>query len=289
MPACSHPPSAPVVRPRLEGDLRACVQILEAVHRADAYPTHWPDDPEAVADPTWAARCVGGRGRRGDRGSRRAACPPSNPAEITRLSRRCSGSGVSESRRALLAAARGNAADRGLQPVIEVVDTNRAAVALYEREGWKLITSEPWADARAEPGILLLRFAGPRELLSARATSARELRRPEDRDCERSPIVRARPTGRGGTTPPRGIAPSSAALVVEAVEVVGEPDRVGRKESLRPAALGRLAHDLREVRQPLDLAPFSSAASVAPRAGRPDLRPRRCAESRQSGRAPYWT
>jgi GNAT superfamily N-acetyltransferase len=44
--------------------------------------------------------------------------------------------------RALLAAAVGHARVRGLQPVLDVVDDGKAAIALYEGSGWKLAGTE---------------------------------------------------------------------------------------------------------------------------------------------------
>src|SRR5690349_17342941 len=39
------------VRPRTDDDLEQCVLILEQVHRADAYPMFWPEDPAKWLSP----------------------------------------------------------------------------------------------------------------------------------------------------------------------------------------------------------------------------------------------
>jgi hypothetical protein len=47
------------------------------------------------------------------------------------------------------------------------------------------------------------------------------------------------------------LALENAVLVVEAVEVVGDPDRV-RGQRLRPSMLGGVGRDRRQLQQPLD-------------------------------------
>ncbi len=39
---------------------------------------------------------------------------------------------------------------RGLRPVLDVVETNRDAIRLYERRGWQRVFTEPWREARDE-------------------------------------------------------------------------------------------------------------------------------------------
>ncbi|MEU4695882.1 GNAT family N-acetyltransferase [Nonomuraea dietziae] len=41
-----------MIRPRVQGDLAACVSVLRAVHEGDGYPANWPDDPEGWLTPT---------------------------------------------------------------------------------------------------------------------------------------------------------------------------------------------------------------------------------------------
>jgi GNAT superfamily N-acetyltransferase len=134
------------------------LRILDAVHRADAYPTHWPEDPQSWLTPSgllgaWVAEVdnlIAGHV---------ALRAGARPAEITRLfvAGESRGRGVG---RALLEIALREAAVRGLKPEIEVVETNRAAIALYERAGWRRISSEPWVDA-ADGRTLLHRYTAP--------------------------------------------------------------------------------------------------------------------------------
>ena len=54
---------------------------------------------------------------------------------------------------------------RGLHPALDVVDTNAAAIALYERADWTRVASEPWPHPPA--GRRLLYFVAPRPAGSA--------------------------------------------------------------------------------------------------------------------------
>lgn len=52
------------VRPREDGDIAACIEVLAEVHRLDGYPTHWPLDPVAFIAPdyeidAWVAHVSG--------------------------------------------------------------------------------------------------------------------------------------------------------------------------------------------------------------------------------------
>jgi len=60
-------------------------------------------------------------------------------------------------------------------PVIDVVETNRSAVSLYEREGWRLVSSETLGrhDRSRRPAAPLRRAASV-----GRATSGREASTP---------------------------------------------------------------------------------------------------------------
>ncbi len=88
-----------------------------------------------------------------------AGLPPEQLAAITRLfvSLDSRGTGVG---RELLDAACLEAAARGLRPALDVVETNRAAIRLYERRGWKRVLSEPWAAAQ-DGKTLLHYYVGP--------------------------------------------------------------------------------------------------------------------------------
>src|SRR5262249_42862519 len=56
---------------------------------------------------------------------------------------------------ALFDAACAEAVARGLRPELVVAETDRAAIRLYERGGWRLVAREPWD---VNPEIGLLRF-----------------------------------------------------------------------------------------------------------------------------------
>lgn len=165
------------VRPRVDGDVDACIRILEAVHRQDGYPTHWPSDPVRWLSPrelleAWVAE--DDRGPVGHIVLRAATADPSAavwsnatglPAErlvaTTRffVSRERRGAGVGGK---LLDAACVSAASRGLRPALDVVGTNRDAIRFYEHRGWQCVHSEVWADAH-DGETMLHHYVAPRD------------------------------------------------------------------------------------------------------------------------------
>ncbi len=149
------PPRRCVVRRRTDRDLGACVRVLAAVHERDGYPVNWPDHPGGwLTQPTlilaWVAvldgRVVGHVGlSRSDAGdvapglwSTREGVGIAATAVVSRLfvapAARGHGIGV-----LLMARAAGEARDRGLHPVLDVVASDTAAASLYERLGWGLL------------------------------------------------------------------------------------------------------------------------------------------------------
>lgn len=140
------------LRPRADGDLSSCVSLLRAVHDADGYPVHLPEDPASfltVPDSLGAWVALGDGEVIGHVLLRPAmnakamavACgatglPEERLAVVARLfvSPRARRSGVG---RALLARSAHEAWVRRRQPVLDVVGDATAAVALYEREGWR--------------------------------------------------------------------------------------------------------------------------------------------------------
>ncbi|MER6509321.1 GNAT family N-acetyltransferase [Nonomuraea sp. NPDC001636] len=139
------------VRPRTPSDLSACTDALALVHAADRYPVDWPADPQGWLTPgdllrAWVAveegRVLGHVGLAG------------------------TGEGPQVTRLFVVPAARG----RGLAPLLldtvrkaagtpvllEVSDEGRAAVALYERLGWRRVgsTRARWLNAAGEPALL---------------------------------------------------------------------------------------------------------------------------------------
>ncbi|WP_200304244.1 GNAT family N-acetyltransferase [Streptomyces adelaidensis] len=149
--------AAPYVRPRTDHDLGDCVRVLAEVHERDGYPVNWPDHPDEwlaqrslVA--TWVAeldaRIVGqvglSRSAEGDAApglwSARAGVGVDRTAVVNRLfvapSARGRGIGA-----LLMGRAVGEARARGLHPVLDVVASDTAAAALYERLGWRLLAT----------------------------------------------------------------------------------------------------------------------------------------------------
>ena len=141
------------------------MRVLADVHRADGYPTYWPDDPARWLSPSgmlgsWVAenegRVVGHvalatvrPGHAAEIWSGAAGVPRARLGSTSRLFVAHGARGAGEGS-ALLDAVCAEADRRGLHPVLDVVETNVAAIRLYERRGWRRVHSEPWADARDE-------------------------------------------------------------------------------------------------------------------------------------------
>ncbi|SEU25694.1 GNAT family N-acetyltransferase [Nonomuraea wenchangensis] len=138
-----------LIRPRTPGDLEACVKALAGVHAADRYPVDWPDDPGGWLTPgglerAWVAAedgaVLGHVGLTAD-------------LEVTRLFvvPAARGRGLAE---LLLDAAR--AAARGRPVTLEVSSEGTAAIARYERSGWRRTGSSraTWLNAAGEPALL---------------------------------------------------------------------------------------------------------------------------------------
>ncbi|MER5951506.1 GNAT family N-acetyltransferase [Streptomyces sp. NPDC001904] len=137
------------VRARDEGDLAACVAVLGAVHRADGYPTVWPDDPAAWLGPgtdgrAWVAeregRIVGHVALVGPAADDVAPTllRRGPAAVVSRLFVDPGARGLRVGAR-LLARAAEAAHTRGARTVLDVVTTDTAAIALYERLGWTFL------------------------------------------------------------------------------------------------------------------------------------------------------
>ncbi|MEW9550488.1 GNAT family N-acetyltransferase [Nonomuraea sp. NPDC050783] len=138
-----------LIRPRAPEDLEACVRALAQVHPADRYPVDWPDDPGAWLTPrglhqAWVA--AEGGAVLGHAGLTR-------DLEVTRLFvvPAARGRGLAG---LLLAALRDAAGDRPL--TLEVSSEATAAIALYERAGWRRTGSSraTWLNAAGEPALL---------------------------------------------------------------------------------------------------------------------------------------
>lgn len=159
------------VRVRRSDDIAVCVALLADVHTADGYPLLWPADPARwLTSDNLLAAWVAGDGQtvlghvtlRGAEDQTSAPAwsaatglPPRQLAAVAKLfvapSARGRGIGA-----ALLATACAEARLRNLAPVLEVLDHDRAAIALYERMGWRRVASVPvpWAQAGDAPMLL---------------------------------------------------------------------------------------------------------------------------------------
>ncbi|MDI1465306.1 GNAT family N-acetyltransferase [Catellatospora sp. KI3] len=130
-------PHPPVIRPREVADLPGCVEALAAVHASGVrYPTRWPADPIAWLTPAdveqgWVA-VIGGTVV----GHVLLRDSPGHGHNISRLyvSPAAQGTGVASG---LLGAAVGWARERALPLMLEVTTHATAAIALYERTGWR--------------------------------------------------------------------------------------------------------------------------------------------------------
>lgn len=161
------------IRERRPEDLDACVEVLAEVYELDGYPMRWPADPPAWLDPPGTVvalvgeldGAVAGHGLiRGVEGT--SAAEPlvqatgRRPAELAMVSRlyvapggRRRGVGAKLLDALALAA---TAKDRVLG--LDVVEKDSAAIAMYERAGWRLVATVPcdW-----DPGSLLRCYLAP--------------------------------------------------------------------------------------------------------------------------------
>jgi GNAT superfamily N-acetyltransferase len=167
-----------VIRPRRHGDLELCVRALAEVHARDGYPLHWPDDPVRWLTPegmlgAWVAvgeDAVIGHvalvSAVGDGAapvwSAASGLPPERIAVVAKLFVAPAGRGRGLGA-LLLDQATAEARRRGLHPALEVLDHDRAAMALYERAGWQRVGSAPapWAMTSAGQVTQLHYFIAP--------------------------------------------------------------------------------------------------------------------------------
>ncbi|WP_229877351.1 GNAT family N-acetyltransferase [Streptomyces bluensis] len=144
-------------RRRTVCDLEECVRVLEEVHQGDGYPVNWPERPgdwlsHASLLAAWVAeldgRLIGhvslSRSREGDLAARlwseRNGVRRELATVVSRLfvAPQARGHGIG----ALLIGRAVEEAQRlGLHPVLDVVTSDTAAVALYERLGWELLAT----------------------------------------------------------------------------------------------------------------------------------------------------
>lgn len=150
----SGPAGGIAVRRRVPADVDRCVDLLRQVRAADGYPARWPVDPRRwLLAPTELAAWVAGDGgglvghvalhRAEDEPALDAWCRatgrgPESLAVVARLfvSPLHRGRGLGSG---LVEAAVRFAELRGLVPVLEVLELDRRAIALYGRSGWSLV------------------------------------------------------------------------------------------------------------------------------------------------------
>jgi GNAT superfamily N-acetyltransferase len=154
-----------LIRPRCDDDLPACADLVREVHAADRYPRYLPADIAAFLALPGAYGCWVAA-QDGMIAGHVALTARSLPATMTTaaaalgraedqlavvarlfVAPRARGAGAG---RMLLGAATGEAARRGLWPVLDVDTELAAAIALYESAGWAragTITVR-WSDGR---------------------------------------------------------------------------------------------------------------------------------------------
>ncbi|MEU7843700.1 GNAT family N-acetyltransferase [Micromonospora sp. NPDC049114] len=176
----------PRIRRRRAADLDGCVAALADVHRVDSYPLNWPADPHRwLREPhparAWVAVDAAGT-IVGHVAVHRLPDPTDEPhpepaAEVARLFVAPAARGLALGS-ALLARARRWADARGVRLVLDVVADGAAAVALYERTGWRCTgtSTASWAAPDGSP-VSLRRYtvgsdAGPASAARRRASRA---------------------------------------------------------------------------------------------------------------------
>lgn len=164
------------VRPRVAADLEGCATVLAAVHRQDGYPVNWPAEPAGWLSPStllaaWVAELDGAvaghvvlsRSGPDDLApalwAAEAGAEAGQAAVVNRLFVAPAARGHRIGAR-LMAEATRAAHDLGLHPVLDVVATDTAAAALYERLGWRLLatTEQRWSP---EQTVSVRSYAAP--------------------------------------------------------------------------------------------------------------------------------
>ncbi|MBE1464926.1 GNAT family N-acetyltransferase [Kibdelosporangium phytohabitans] len=162
-----------IIRERTADDVDACVKAVAEVHAADRYPTNWPAEPAGWLNPdglvgSWVAESDGvvlghvalqqGHGPCAVPAVLDAAgVEPARLAAVARLfvvpaARR---QGVAA---ALMDAVGEEAAQRGLRLVLDTVGHAPAALAFYERTGWRRVLSQTASWTRPGGGEVTMHY-----------------------------------------------------------------------------------------------------------------------------------
>lgn len=150
-----------MIRLRAGSDLDACVKALAEVHAADRYPVDWPADPARWLSPpgllrAWVAvdedgRVTGHVGLARPDAHITELADTAVAGEVTRLfvAPGARGGGLAAK---LLDTVLADSAPLAL----EVSDEGRAAIACYERQGWRLVARSraSWLNAAGHPALL---------------------------------------------------------------------------------------------------------------------------------------
>jgi GNAT superfamily N-acetyltransferase len=159
------------IRVRRPADLDACTTVLADVHAADGYPRYWPTDAQAWLTPAlllqaWVAvvaegvvghvaLCQAEDDPAAAVWSRASGLPVDRLAVVSRLfvAPQARGGGLGLG---LLHAACATAVASRLRSALEVLDHDRAAIALYERVGWQRVASAQaaWALNQGECAVV---------------------------------------------------------------------------------------------------------------------------------------
>ncbi|PGH47928.1 MULTISPECIES: N-acetyltransferase [Streptomyces] len=149
--------------------------MLAEVHQHDGYPVNWPGRPRAWLSPAsllaaWVVRLDGrtaghaglARSAPGDAAPVLWSARPGAGGDTTAVVNRlfvapwARGHGIGT---ALMERVAAEARARGLHPVLDVLDSDTAAAALYERLGWQLLgrVERQWGPRR----VTLRCYAAP--------------------------------------------------------------------------------------------------------------------------------
>lgn len=151
-----------MIRERLPADFPALIRAMRAVHEADAYPSVWPAEPLGFLNPpltlaAWTAQCNGEivgqailRAVPSDNVPvwvQATNLQPDQVAVVSRLFISPAGRGHGLARQ-LLQSAWARAEALGQRAILDVHLKNRAAIALYDAQGWQRVgtVQADWQD-----------------------------------------------------------------------------------------------------------------------------------------------